>query len=259
MEKLQYSTQFHRNNKWSGRSLAAHLALLMYAADTIGISPGDHFNAMEVLRDLGRDVSQDQSRWDRELVIEQSYLDDISKWTDEILQHGRTWRHINATPTEWDLRMVTDASLWGWSAAAIDRQGRIFHTSQPWKNPYLDAMHLSTRAEPRAIHEATRWAMSLPSREPIRRIESWTDHQSFTYTNRQGWSRSFLVNEVIRKLRRDNPFTTFAFNFVAGSENPVDLPSRGGDWSDALLVRARAFLLGGRVSDSPSGDRSALA
>jgi hypothetical protein len=133
------------------------------------------------------------------------------------------------------LTIITDASAWGCAGIAIDNESGTCHTfKQAWDGDTTHLMEASSIAEPEGI-----WRAACRFTRPTdRRIMILTDHSSVIAPSQRGYAKSWYYNLLLLRLRSAFPATTFTIKHVAGTENPSDEASRGGDWTSTAVQHA---------------------
>jgi hypothetical protein len=153
MDKVQHS--WERRHEWSSRNFAAHVALLLYASDTLDESPGKYWHAMQLLRDFGRVLQAEPDLWDTpfpglpgstlrgkipssSVSISELTFKQLSAWTNVIL--ANEWTPIQKTvPFVADIEAVTDASdQFGWGLLGrIHGSGETFSFASPFSAHWM--------------------------------------------------------------------------------------------------------------------------
>jgi hypothetical protein len=156
---------------------------------------------------------------------------------------------------EQQLTIVTDASAWGWAAAAF-RQGQIVQTAaEPWSEKERGMMTSSVFAEPAAsLKGALRFVTAAD-----RSVVLVTDHLPLVAAAAAScaWRiRCEQYANCIGRLRALFPGTRFEWRFTTGLTNPVDGMSRGNAPLDDIRVpeskrRAELYQSNGRRQRKP--------
>jgi hypothetical protein len=204
------------------REMAAIFGLNIFASGVASISLGDYYWPMTYLRRL----HAEQAGWDDPAQpIDDNTLAILKDWGDALLTNKpvqlKTGNVDRATvPT-----IIVDASAWGWGAICLDGE-RTRIISERWVDEAeRKKAEQSTYAEPTAALRAV-YRLKLPTWNSVNVI---TDHSALFFVGNKGFARTFVYNEVVRKIRATFPSCTFYF--VPGVKNPSDKISRGEAWS----------------------------
>ncbi len=241
IKKIQTTRQrlADSNKPLTPRAYAAHIALLFYATSTLGTHLGRYFDALRHYRQFSAWVQEDQRRWSSGAIyppMSRSCLEETLAWTDEVLlntpRRVATLEEISQSPT---LTIITDASLWGWAAVAVDaRTGTAMTHSQQWDPSEAARMHESAVSEPEAVWRSI-CRFARPS-EPCIRI--LTDHQPLVAPSKRGYGKGWNPNLLLLRAHCSFPRTRLEIVHIHGDTNPADQASRGEDVWDLERVRA---------------------
>ena len=116
---------------WTCRQVAAHVALLLYASNTLAIPLSSYFNFFRWFRGLCSWLSEDESRWSLLPPFSWGSLaeKEMCEWTARVEKNEPRSLTKDERPKSF---LFTDASFWGWGAIHVDADGSVSHFSEPW-------------------------------------------------------------------------------------------------------------------------------
>jgi hypothetical protein len=138
-----------------------------------------------------------------------------TKTTDKLQQVKEALNTKELRPTRREMAAIFGLNIFASGVASISL-GDYY-----WPMTYLRRLHAEPTAALRAVYR-----LKLPTWNSVNVI---TDHSALFFVGNKGFARTFVYNEVVRKLRATFPSCTFYF--VPGVKNPSDKISRGEAWS----------------------------
>ena len=238
----------NRHN-WSYRQFSAHIGLLFWTWGIIDVPVHNYYSLLKCISETSRRLQADESLWDTPAVINQSAIGALEKWTLLSIKNESRKLKESSDP-KWFI--CTDASALGWGYVAMNAEtGEIRCFGQAWTRQQLikifsrngtHKIKKSVYSEPLAIYfslchflkdNGSKYKIEFAEQfknDLKMKIKIYTDNASAQHTMNRGFaSRSFDINEAIRKLKET--FLTeefdFEFCFVPGWCNPADPFSRG--------------------------------
>ena len=235
-------------HRWTWRQFAAHIGLLFYTWGITEVPVHNYYPLLRFVSESSRALQQDDSLWDNKAVIYPSAFSCLEKWTSIASCNEPRLLKASADPSWF---VCTDASAWGWGYVALNRQtGEIRCHGQKWSKQQLSSIFSrngihkikkSVYSEPLAVYFSL--CHLLKSGSPMKlnfakeiaqnlriKINVATDNSATRHTMNRGFaSRSFDINQAIKKLKEDFPESEFdiELSFVPGWRNPSDPFSRG--------------------------------
>ena len=244
LKKIDYL--WARRTLWNRKQLAAMYSLLFYSSTTLGISPVHYFDAMRFLRSFSAEMVDHPDDWVKPAPgLPAGVWKQLADWKRTVDRNE--WSVIEEVPrpTKW---IVTDASGWGYGSICWNGHSVQFD-SHPWDARFVEAasQDFSAHAEPEAVlRSVRRWVV------PGEAAMIYTDHQAFEFAYRRTYSKSYIVNEILRKLEWEFRGLLFV-QYLRGSLNPADGISRGASLMpekdqanfDEWLAKVREFAVAG--------------
>jgi hypothetical protein len=216
LKKLDFSWSNRTN--WTRKGLAAHYALLFYASATLRISPAGYFNAMRLLRRFSQTMTRQPGTWNWPVgeMLAPSAVAELEAWTRAVMRNE--WQ-VQAHPPRPTKHIVCDASAWGFGAVCWNGRTAAV-TQEPWNQEFTYGQR-SAYAEPTAIYRAICQFVT-----PGEAAVIYTDHQAFPFAARAGYSHSYIINDILRKIAEGFGRDTISFVYIPGPSNPADYLSR---------------------------------
>jgi len=211
---------------WTNRTLAGHFGLLFYASSTMAHRLFPYFGLLRRFRSLSSSLTKDPSLWDQKFEgFSLTQWQEMQRWTEFILRNEPRPIALVGTIAEFHYLLFVDSSKFGWGATTFrveDGSVRVF-TGQ-WPTGFTNIRRFSARAEPEGIWRSV--CHAFPANVPLC-VLCLTDHEPFTFAGPKGYSKSWYVNEVIRKVDVFFPLLKMLYQYLPGLIHPTDDLSRG--------------------------------
>lgn len=209
-------------DRWTNRNVVALMACLLWCRAPLRVNVSHMFAAMCLLRDLGRLLQSQPDAWNHLAAVTETALDDLSRWTATVLANQPT--PIQPPHVCDEVKIVTDASAWGWAAACVSDDG-AFVAQMPWGASLPEHLKLrSTAAEPEAVWRAL-CRFVLPTKRT--QVLVLTDHAPFVAAVTREYSASAISNAILARITERFPLMQLRAKHTPGKTNPMDLMSRG--------------------------------
>jgi len=223
-------------DSWTCRQHLGLVATLLWVSAPLAIDIAAKFNAMAFLRHQGRVLHFHPELWDAPVCVPPAALAEIAEWVATALANKPTTIPRDQRP---EMTILTDASEWGWAAAAVSGEDTKF-VQYPW-GCSLDNAARSTTTEPEAIWRALCRFVS-PARAMAVRVA--TDHAPFVQAIAKGFSASAGYNGILQRIRSRFPLLSLTAVHIPGSDNAVDQLSRGAPADTSTLDHAQRGVMG---------------
>ena len=221
---------WERRATWTWRGFAAHVGLLFWSWGIIDIPMAGFFPLLAFVSRVGRDMTEDPSRWDKPANIWDSARPSLDSWTQLVVQNRP---RVVRPPGPPDWLVCTDASAWGWGYVAVNAgTGEVRQYGAPWslsvRQLHGDKLRSSVFAEPRGVVNSLCHMLKL---EPgvACRVRLGTDSTVARAAFARGFnSHSKHINGCVHRLKTTFPDVSIEFLHIPGVDNPADQLSRGG-------------------------------
>jgi hypothetical protein len=246
LDKIELS--WGNRDNWTNRQFSAHIGLLFWTWGILDIPIHNYYPLLKHISETSRKLQEDESLWDSPAIVQKFALPSLEEWTLLALKNNPRLLKQSSDP-KWFL--CTDASAHGWGYVALNQEtGEIRFFGAKWTRQQLvkifsrngtHKIKKSVYSEPLAIYfslchflkdgEKVKIEFAEEFKNELKmKIRVATDNVSAQQTMNRGFaSRSFDINEAIKKLREAFPLSDFEFEFcfVPGWCNPADPFSRG--------------------------------
>ena len=236
--KLQTVQQFlagvdrrHKRADVSKREFAAIVGIALYAAQVFGQNAAGASATMRYFRRIASTTHWDE--WERRIQIPAEVTKDAERWVTRLLSTAPVpiWEERPAA----DATIIMDACESGWSAICVS-SGGVETVEGRWPGNG-DRYDLSVISEPRAI-----WlSLCRFVRPEWRNIVVVTDHEAMVLAANALAPKGYEYGEVLRKTQETYPRLRVDYAHIAGTENPMDGPSRGAAFTEENIRQAQTI------------------
>jgi hypothetical protein len=219
-----------RRATWTWRQFACHVGLLWWSCGILEVPVSEYYPLLRFISEVGRMMTEDDSRWEQRAVVWPSAWPCLERWTDLVLRNVPRVVPVRFENPEW--LIATDASALGWGYVAYNTAtGEARAYGGAWYADFVrhhgDKIGKSTFSEPKGIlFSLVHLFKQFPS-STATTISLLTDNTVSEASFNKGYnSHSFDINETLRELHRRFPAHRIKFSYVPGPVNPADYFSR---------------------------------
>jgi hypothetical protein len=203
------------------RRLASFVGLLLYAGETMRVSPAAFHWVLRFFAAVAREMALSGRPWSDSVEVPATIVTDLTRWAKEVSEASPRPVVDDATPLA---TITTDASAEGWGAISTTTTGTRTWSFR-WTEEDAERWDLtsSVAAEPLAVWRALCAVVAPGARGTVVIL---SDHAGLVFAGRKGHGRARAYNFLLAKAREVFPDVKLDFAFVAGELNPADPLSR---------------------------------
>ena len=208
------------------RQLAAVIGLFLWTADTLDVKCFSFFELFRRWRKAASDITGTGTTWGSEsLSLSPLEREQFSQLWSILRNNAPTSIFIPPPTHHHIIRIVTDASGWGWGALAwFEGQATPVQRQGQWPADGSLQFQSSVTAEPEAVYVA---CLDLVPQNWLGQVQIFTDHSPIVFAAERKLIKSFALNRLFLRLSTSWPRAHFTFTHIAGESNCADELSRG--------------------------------